>query len=139
VDGAAVRAHVTVTFGAYKNGLLIDPGAELAGTVELVDIGLGPHLPDPDVAALTEEDVADFLPRPTAESDKYRRGVVGVAAGSDRYTGAAVLTVGGAVRAGAGLVRFASAREPVGLVRGRWPEAITTVIGDPLGGNPLAE
>ncbi|KAA9381793.1 NAD(P)H-hydrate dehydratase [Microbispora cellulosiformans] len=128
VEGPAVRAHLTVTFGAYKAGLLVDPGASHAGSVELVDIGLGPHLPDPEVAAPTGDDVAGLLPRPGAESDKYRRGVVGIAAGSDRYTGAAVLSVGGAVRAGAGMVRFASAAEPVRLVRARWPEAVTTVL-----------
>ncbi|MFC0864768.1 NAD(P)H-hydrate dehydratase [Sphaerimonospora cavernae] len=139
VDGAAVRAQVTVTFGAYKNGLLIDPGARFAGAVEFVDIGLGPYLPDPGVAAPTGEDVADLLPRPGAESDKYRRGVVGIAAGSDRYTGAAVLAVGGAVRAGAGMVRFVSSAEPVRLVRARWPEAVTTIVADPLGGNPVEE
>ena len=47
VDGPAVRADVTVTFGAVKPGLLIDPGAGHAGVVELVDIGLGPHLLEP--------------------------------------------------------------------------------------------
>ena len=31
VDGPAVRADVTVTFGAIKPGLLIDPGAGLRG------------------------------------------------------------------------------------------------------------
>ena len=46
VDGPAVRADVTVTFGAIKPGLLIDPGAGHAGAVELVDIGLGPYLKD---------------------------------------------------------------------------------------------
>src|SRR5471030_1944890 len=44
VSGSAVRAHVTVTFGTWKPGLLVDPGAEHAGAVELVDIGLGPML-----------------------------------------------------------------------------------------------
>ncbi|GAB3152726.1 NAD(P)H-hydrate dehydratase [Microbispora hainanensis] len=132
VEGPAVRAHLTVTFGAYKAGLLIDPGAAHVGAVELVDIGLGPFLPDPEVTALTADDVADLLPRPDVESDKYRRGVVGIAAGSDRYTGAAVLSVGGAVRAGAGMVRFASSAEPVRLVRIRWPEAVTTVLDPSL-------
>ena len=46
VDGPAVRADVTVTFGALKPGLLIDPGAGHAGAVELADIGLGPYLKD---------------------------------------------------------------------------------------------
>ncbi len=49
VDGAAVRADVTVTFGTWKPGLLIDPGARHAGVVELIDIGLGPYLESPDV------------------------------------------------------------------------------------------
>ncbi|MET8142921.1 NAD(P)H-hydrate dehydratase [Sphaerisporangium sp. NPDC005288] len=128
VAGEAVAAHLTVTFGGVKAGLLIDPGASRVGTLHPVDIGLGPHLPAPEVVALTGADVAARLPRPGAESDKYRRGVVGVVAGSDRFTGAAVLTVGGAARAGAGLVRFASAAEPVAQVRARWPEAVTKVI-----------
>ncbi|WP_301124760.1 NAD(P)H-hydrate dehydratase [Streptomyces cacaoi] len=107
VDGPAVDAAATVTFGAYKPGLLIDPAHERAGAVRLVDIGLGPHLPaTPDVEALQHEDVARLLPRPAPESDKYRRGVVGVAAGSATYPGAASLTVSGALRGGAGAVRF---------------------------------
>ncbi|GIH89435.1 bifunctional NAD(P)H-hydrate repair enzyme [Planobispora siamensis] len=128
VDGEAVRADVTVTFGALKTGLLVDPGGEYAGRVEFVDIGLGPYLPDPDVTELTGEGVAALLPRPDARSDKYRRGVVGIAAGSHRYTGAAVLAVGGAIRAGAGMVRYAGVAEPVAQVRARWPEAVVTEL-----------
>jgi len=128
VEGPAVKAHVTVTFGAYKTALFVDPGATHAGMVELVDIGLRPHLPGPEVVAPADGDVAALLPRPAAESDKYRRGVVGIVAGSDTYTGAAVLSAGGAVRAGAGMVRFASSAEPVRLVRARWPEVVTTIL-----------
>ncbi|MFF5211752.1 NAD(P)H-hydrate dehydratase [Streptosporangium sp. NPDC000396] len=128
IDGAAVRADVTVTFGAYKIGLLVDPGAVNAGRVELVDIGLGPYLPDPEASAFIDADVAVRLPVPDALSDKYRRGVVGIAAGSHQYTGAAVLAVGGAIRAGAGMVRYAGVAEPVEQVRARWPEAVITPL-----------
>src|SRR4051794_7543003 len=122
VAGAAVRADVTVTFGAVKTGLLVDPGAGHAGVVELVDIGL--DLPPASVEVLQTEDVAALLPRPDRESDKYRRGVVGVAAGSAQYTGAAVLCVGGALRGGAGMVRYLGGDEPAALVRARWPEVV---------------
>ena len=128
VEGPAVAADATVTFGAWKTGLLVDPGSGHAGRTELVDIGLGPHLPDPDAAAPTDADVAALLPRPGASSDKYRRGVVGIAAGSERYTGAAVLAVGGALRAGVGMVRYAGVAEPVAQVRARWPEAVITTL-----------
>ena len=139
VAGVAVRADVTVTFGTIKPGLLIDPGASYAGTVELVDIGLRPHLTAPAaVTALQSADVAALLPEPGAESDKYRRGVLGVLAGSEKYTGAAVLSVGGAIRGGAGMVRLVSARAAADVVRQHWPEAVITVIdpADPAGPPP---
>ena len=104
VAGEAVRAAVTVTFGTHKPGLLVDPGAAYAGVVRLVPIGLEP--PPAAAEALQHADVAALLPRPTAESDKYRRGVVGIAAGSARYPGAAVLAVSSAVHGGAGAVRY---------------------------------
>ena len=129
VDGPAVQADVTVTFGAIKPGLLIDPGAGHAGTVELIDIGLHPD-GEPAALAPQRDDIGALLPRPGPESDKYRRGVVGVLAGSDRYAGAAVLATGGAVRGGAGLVRVVTATVPAAAVRQAWPEAVLTVHPD---------
>ena len=131
VDGPAVRADVTVTFGAIKPGLLIDPGAGHAGAVELIDIGLGPYLKDgPCAAAPQRDDIAELLPRPRAESDKYRRGVLGLLAGSDRFTGAVLLATGGAVRGGAGMVRVVTANVAAVLVRQAWPETVVTVHPD---------
>jgi ADP-dependent NAD(P)H-hydrate dehydratase / NAD(P)H-hydrate epimerase len=131
VDGPAVRADVTVTFGAIKPGLLIDPGAGHAGAVELVDIGLRPHLTDrPCARAPQRDDIAGLLPRPGAESDKYRRGVLGLLAGSDRFTGAVLLATGGAVHGGAGMVRVVTADVAAVLVRQAWPEAVITVQPD---------
>jgi hydroxyethylthiazole kinase-like uncharacterized protein yjeF len=129
VPGAAVRADVTVTFGTWKPGLLVDPGAGQAGMTELADIGLAPYLGAPDLVALQAADVARLLPQPSAESDKYRRGVLGVVAGSDRFTGAAWLAVGGGIRGGAGMIRLVSAEAAVGVVRQRWPEAVITTVG----------
>jgi len=130
VTGAAVRADVTVTFGTWKAGLLIDPGAGRAGLAQLVDIGLAPCLPAPAAVAYGARDVGALLPVPGRESDKYRRGVLGVVAGSDRFTGAAALAVGGALRGGAGLVRLVSAEAAVAVVRQHWPEAVITVTGE---------
>jgi hydroxyethylthiazole kinase-like uncharacterized protein yjeF len=126
VQGPAVYADVTVTFGTLKAGLLVDPGAEHAGPAELIDIGLGPYLPAPAVTSLQAVDVASMLPRPSAESDKYRRGVLGLVAGSEQYTGAAVLSTGGAIKGGAGLVRLVSAAPAIAVVRQHWPEAVVT-------------
>ncbi|MEU6176612.1 NAD(P)H-hydrate dehydratase [Streptomyces coeruleorubidus] len=126
VRGVAVRADLTVTFGTHKPGLLIDPAREYAGSVRLVGIGL--ELPaEPELEALQNADVARLLPVPRAESDKYRRGVVGIAAGSARYPGAAVLAVAGALRGGAGAVRYVG---PAGdAVLTRFPETLVSHQG----------
>ena len=135
VAGAAVRADLTVTFGTYKPGLLVDPGASYAGVVELVEIGLDPADLDgsgfeagPATQAWQGADVRRVLPRATSESDKYARGVVGVLAGSARYQGAAVLAVGGAVRGGAGMVRAVAEPQVAAVLRQRWPEVVVTEL-----------
>ncbi|QKZ19398.1 NAD(P)H-hydrate dehydratase [Streptomyces chartreusis] len=129
VRGAAIRADLTVTFGTHKPGLLIDPAREYAGVVRLVDIGLALPADAAELEALQHADVARLLPLPGAETDKYRRGVVGIAAGSSRYPGAAVLAVAGALRGGAGAVRYVGpaadaviARFPETLVSDRGPK-----------------
>jgi hydroxyethylthiazole kinase-like uncharacterized protein yjeF len=126
VDGPAVRADVTVTFGALKIGLLVSPGSEHAGLVETVDIGL--DLPAADVRVLDADDVAALVPPLNGETDKYRRGVLGVAAGSEQYTGAAVMAVGGALRTGVGMVRYAGPARAADQVRTAWPEAVVSDI-----------
>ncbi|MEV4878054.1 NAD(P)H-hydrate dehydratase [Streptomyces cyaneofuscatus] len=151
VHGEAVTADATVTFGTYKPGHLIDPAAEHAGALRLVDIGLGPELPEPpDLEALQYADVAALLPVPGGESDKYSRGVVGVVAGSERYPGAAVLAVAGALHGGAGAVRYVGpgadaviARFPETLVHAGPPSKAgrvqAWVIGPGLGDGRWAE
>ena len=124
VEGVAVHADLTVSFGTLKPGLLLGAGRVHAGRVELVEIGLS--LPDAVVEVLEGTDVARLLPNAHAGSDKYTRGVVGVVAGSQTYPGAAVLAVGAALRAGAGMVRFVGPPHAADQVRARWPEAVVT-------------
>ena len=123
VEGAAVRADVTVTFGAWKPGLFIDPGASFAGSVELVPVGL--DLPPAQLRVADDAGVRLLLPSPVGDANKYSRGVVGIAAGSDRYPGAAVLAVSGALAAGAGMVRYAGQRDVTARVVDHFPEVVT--------------
>ena len=122
VDGPAVTAAATVTFGALKPVHVL--AAHRCGLVHLVDIGLGPELPEPHAVVLGEADVAARWPVPGPTDDKYTQGVVGVAAGSATYPGAAVLASGAAVLATSGMVRYAGTAAD--LVRARWPEVIAT-------------
>jgi ADP-dependent NAD(P)H-hydrate dehydratase / NAD(P)H-hydrate epimerase len=123
VVGPHVEAAVTVTFGTHKVGLLVDPAAAAAGSVELVDIGLGPYLDAPAVEALQPDDVRRLLPLPPHQAQKYSRGVLGIAAGSPEYTGAGLLVTSGAVATGfAGMIRYDGGA--VELVRSQHPEVV---------------
>ncbi|MHA3704226.1 NAD(P)H-hydrate dehydratase [Jatrophihabitans sp. YIM 134969] len=119
---ASIRADVTVVFGALKPGVVSGGGAAAAGEVRLVDIGLGPYLPDPQLTVPAAADVAAWLPSPGASGDKYTRGVVGVVAGSAQYAGAGALATGSAVHGGAGMVRYLGGA-PQGIVE-RYPEVV---------------
>lgn len=120
----AVFADETVTFGAPKPVHVLPPTEAACGLLTVLDIGLDLDDADPVVARLTPDDVPSLWPVPTAEDDKYSRGVVGINAGGERYTGAALLSVTAAVTAGAGMVRYIGPPHPTELVRAAVPEAV---------------
>lgn len=106
VEGAAVRAHRTVTFAALKPGLILEPGRSHAGVVTVADIGieLGADGTGPlPLGVFEASDVrAAVTPRePTAH--KWKSGVM-VVGGSDGMTGAPMFVSHAAMRAGAGIV-----------------------------------
>lgn len=124
VNEPVLRADLTVTFGALKAGLLTGPGAEAAGRVTVVDIGLGATLPEPAVRRLEAADLAALYRRPRAADHKYTRGVLGIAAGSVKYPGAAVLATGAALATGLGMVRYLGPESVAGLINRTHPEAV---------------
>jgi hydroxyethylthiazole kinase-like uncharacterized protein yjeF len=99
-DGHAVEADLTVTFAALKPGLLFEPGAELAGDVEVADIGI--DVGEPSTGVTEVEDVLIALPRRTAGAHKWQSGVM-VVGGSGGMTGAPLMVSHAAMRTGAGI------------------------------------
>jgi NAD(P)H-hydrate epimerase len=104
--GGAMRAAATVTFASFKPGLLFGAGPDLAGEVEVADIGLGALV---DAVArcwlVGDADVAGLLPRRPRDGHKWQTAVQ-VVAGSPGMTGAPWLVSRAALRAGAGYVRL---------------------------------
>lgn len=120
---ACVYADETVTFGLVKPVHLL-PATELAcGVLTVVDIGVDPT-GCPVVERLTFDDASSLWPHPTPYSDKYSRGVLGLVAGSEEYTGAAVLSATAAVTAGVGMLRYVGPERPANILRHEVPEAV---------------
>ncbi len=124
VQGPVLHADRTVTFGAYKSGLLLAPGELLCGEVELVDIGIGQWLGNPEVQRLQAGDIARLLPRPLAQAHKYTRGVAGIIAGSASYPGAALLATAAASACGPGMVRYLGPDKVAAALHLRNPEVV---------------
>jgi ADP-dependent NAD(P)H-hydrate dehydratase / NAD(P)H-hydrate epimerase len=134
--GAAVRATVTVTFGAPKPALVLPPACDFAGDVVVADLGLridpgeGPgalHL------LVGGELAAALVPRPAA-GHKGTFGHALVVAGSRGKLGALVLATRAAVVGGAGLT---TAAVPAGLdeaLAAACPEAMTLPLPATAGG-----
>jgi hydroxyethylthiazole kinase-like uncharacterized protein yjeF len=120
VPGPAVHADLTVTFGALRPAHVVGAAAHLCGQVAVADIGLA--VPAGPLAVLDADDLLPLLAEPPTGADKYSRGVVGVHAGGAAYPGAAVLSCGGAVRAGAGYVRYTGSAADA--VRAAWPTVV---------------
>ena len=107
VDGTAVRADLTVTFGAAKPGLVLLPGAAYAGVVEVEPIGFPEDLIRSDLLLVEAEDVARMVPPREPDTHKRAAGYAVVVGGSRLMTGAVGLAGAAAYRAGAGLVAVA--------------------------------
>jgi len=116
VDGPAVRAALTVTFGGLKGV----HGLAECGRVELIDIGL--DLPATELLGFEAADVRACWPVPGPRDDKYTQGVVGILAGSQTYPGAAILCAGAAVAATSGMVRYVGTA--AAEVVSHWPEVV---------------
>ncbi|MGW5383934.1 bifunctional ADP-dependent NAD(P)H-hydrate dehydratase/NAD(P)H-hydrate epimerase [Nocardia sp. NPDC003963] len=125
IHGTHVRADISVTFAAWKGCLLLPPASHAAGDLRYVSVGLPPIPAAPTVRRLSASDIAARWPVPPRVSHKYTRGVLGVVAGSDRYPGAAVLAVLGAVESGAaGIARFIGPPGVTNQVLTAVPEAV---------------
>ncbi|WP_265448048.1 NAD(P)H-hydrate epimerase [Flexivirga meconopsidis] len=123
VRSQSVFADETVTFSLLKPVHLMPVTEPAVGLLTVVDIGV-PSPNDAAVQRISYSDVAGLWPVPTPDDDKYARGVLGVVAGGEHYTGAAVLSVTAAVTAGVGMVRYVGPPAPTDLLRSAVPEAV---------------
>ena len=133
VMGAAIKAHKTVTFGLYKLGLLLYPGAAYAGEIILERIGVPQsvwsHM-DLEINALCDEEARKLLPNRYPYSNKGTYGKVFVMAGCADMPGAAVLACMAAYRVGSGLVNACVTRDVAGVIHQNALEVVTQVLPD---------
>jgi NAD(P)H-hydrate epimerase len=134
VPGVAVRASVTVTFGAAKLGLAIAPGRFHAGSVHVAPIGLRPRAHE---HALVPASALLDIPRKHAESTKYSAGSVLIVGGSRGLTGAPMLAALAAQRADAGYVAVAAPESSLPVIEARLLEVVKHALPEDASGKLL--
>ncbi|MDQ3863531.1 MAG: NAD(P)H-hydrate dehydratase [Actinomycetota bacterium] len=105
VQDVAVSSDLTVCAHTTKVGCVISPGREHAGEVVAVDIGIPPEADvDPSLVWTDAASLRGKIPRTAEPAHKYSAGALLVVAGSRGTTGAPVMVVRGAQRAGCGII-----------------------------------
>ena len=137
-DGA-VRAACTVAVAAYKPGLLFGDGAQHAGDIDLVPIGVPDDLRDEAMRAAgsarltTDGGVRRLLPERAPDAHKYSAGMVLAVVGSAAFAGAAALACGAAARSGAGYVVAGTPAGARDVLRMHHPELAAPDLAGPDG------
>lgn len=140
VLGAAVKAQLTVTFIARKQGLYLGAGPEHAGDV--IFAGLGVPLDKvghvtPQARLFDRADHARILPRRPRTAHKGDFGHVLVIGGNDGMGGSVRLAAEAALRSGAGLVTVATRADNVAAVIAGRPELMCRGVSGADGLEPL--
>lgn len=101
----AIRATITLTLGAAKQGMLRPAAWPFVGRLEgAPEIGLVPYPFETEIRMIMPSDFADFPPARPLDGHKGTFGHLAIIAGSFGYHGAAVLAARGAQRAQPGLI-----------------------------------
>lgn len=137
VMGAAIKAGVTVTLGLPKLGLVIHPGLDYVGKLEVHDIGIPAFVvEEAEIKAdlIDQDEIRGYFSARAADTHKGDYGRLGIIAGSPGMTGAASLACLGALRVGAGLITLAVSRSLNPVMEVKLTEVMTSPLEDTPGG-----
>jgi len=131
IDPHTVAADQTVALGWSKVGLHTLPGAQYAGRVEVVDIGISPEFGSSiQTELMTASWARSTLPERPPGAHKGTFGSALVVAGSPQYIGAAALSCTGALRVGPGIVTLACARSVYPMLASKLTETTFEPLDD---------
>lgn len=105
VCNTAVKADMTVTFGAYKIGMLSFPGADLCGKIFVENISIPKYIMEHININVTDKELAEsIMPKRKANSHKGDYGKLLIVGGSKGMTGAPAMAAEAALKCGCGLI-----------------------------------
>jgi NAD(P)H-hydrate epimerase len=131
--GISIQASATATFAFAKIGHLVQPGAQLCGQVDVIDIGIPPAMAKNariQQQLVTGRQIQTLLAPRHADAHKGHTGHALIVAGATGKTGAAAMATNAAMRAGAGLVSLGIPQSLNMILESQLPEAMTIPLPD---------
>ncbi|MDD3813454.1 MAG: NAD(P)H-hydrate dehydratase [Desulfocapsaceae bacterium] len=130
IQGVCISADHTATYGCAKPGQLLHHGPDLCGSLHVIDIGIPPAVVNTlpvQQQAVTEQTIVPSLARIQRKTSSHKgsHGHLLVLAGSIGKTGAAILSVKGALRSGCGLVSLCCPQDLNPIFESQLVEAMT--------------
>lgn len=133
-DRLVIPADETITFIAVKQGLLLEPAANLVGKLSVATLNIPEtHLHDEPTEYAHADMVRALLPARPTTSHKGTHGKVMIVAGSVNYTGAAGLATLAAYRTGSGLVTLAAPMAVIGSMGTQMLEPTWVLLPQDMG------
>lgn len=136
----AVKADKTVTFAAYKKGLLLYDGADFAGEIKVADISIPKSVLESVKIEVTDAKKAkSLMPKRHKNSHKGDYGKILIIGGSVGMAGAVCLAAKAAFKGGAGLVTACVPQKINDIIQKTVTEAMTACIDFEAGQDRIAE
>lgn len=136
IQGVAVKANHTCTFGTQKMGLFLNKGPQLSGDISFIDLPFPAYLRK-DFVIRFDDKLQSRLPEVIRTArHKYESGVVHLVAGSKGLTGAAIMAAKSAWKHGAGSVILYAPEKLLPIYESKLPNIIKVVLPDSDSYNP---
>lgn len=136
VSKSTICADKTVTFAAYKLGMLLYPGAEKTGKVKVCDISIPEYIINSQNININIADgkyAKKILPSRCENSHKGDYGKILIIGGSEGLTGAVCMACEACARSGAGLISAAVPQSLNSVFETKLTETMTITLNDKNG------
>lgn len=136
ICGVCIRADKTVTFAAYKLGMLLFPASGYTGEVVVKNISIPEYIIERqniDINVMDRDTAQKLRPQRTPNSHKGDYGKILVIAGSIGMTGAAYLSAQAALTCGSGIVTLAIPQSLNSILEQKLTEVMTLPLADENG------
>ncbi len=131
VDPGTIRADITITLAAPKQGFFFFPGRDYIGELYIGDIGLPPEMGSNIRTEMpTGPSVRSLLPARSLNSNKGTFGKVMLLCGSPPYPGSAYLAGTASMRVGAGLITLAVTEKMLPIYASSFHESTFVLLPD---------